>query len=152
MPESQCQHQNCQNQNSCTGGEKPASNNRIKNKIVVLSGKGGVGKSTMAVNLAYSFASAARKVGLLDIDLHGPSVPKMLGLEGEKITVNNQKLVPVNGVQPYHLHVHSLILIVPYIWFEYLLTRNHTEKQLWSYTMGKFFHHQAIKQILVEKC
>ena len=55
---------------------------KIKHKIVVLSGKGGVGKSTVAVNLAVSLAAKGEKVGLLDVDIHGPSVPKLLGLEG----------------------------------------------------------------------
>ena len=54
---------------------------RIGLKILVLSGKGGVGKSTVAVNLAVAFVLAGRKVGLLDVDIHGPSVPTMLGLE-----------------------------------------------------------------------
>jgi Mrp family chromosome partitioning ATPase len=53
----------------------------IKRKYVVLSGKGGVGKSTVAVNLAAGLAIKGMKTGLLDTDLHGPSVPKMLGLE-----------------------------------------------------------------------
>jgi len=53
----------------------------IKRKYVVLSGKGGVGKSTVAVNLAVGLAINGKKTGLLDTDLHGPSVPKMLGLE-----------------------------------------------------------------------
>lgn len=53
----------------------------IKKKYVVLSGKGGVGKSTVAVNLAVGIALSGKKTGLLDTDLHGPSVPKMLGLE-----------------------------------------------------------------------
>ncbi len=53
----------------------------IKRKYVVLSGKGGVGKSTVAVNLAVGLALKGKKTGLLDTDLHGPSVPKMLGLE-----------------------------------------------------------------------
>jgi hypothetical protein len=52
----------------------------IRHKIVVLSGKGGVGKSTVAVNLAVALADAGRRVGLLDVDLHGPSVPTLLGL------------------------------------------------------------------------
>lgn len=55
---------------------------RIRHKIVVLSGKGGVGKSTVAVNLAAALSERGLRVGLLDIDLHGPSVPKMLHLEG----------------------------------------------------------------------
>ncbi len=54
---------------------------RIKHKIVVLSGKGGVGKSTVAVNLAAALSDAKFKTGLLDIDIHGPSVPKLLGME-----------------------------------------------------------------------
>ena len=53
---------------------------RIKNKILVMSGKGGVGKSTVAVNLALSLAKRGHKVGLMDVDLHGPSVPNLFGL------------------------------------------------------------------------
>lgn len=55
---------------------------KIKHKIVVLSGKGGVGKSTVAVNLAVGLALAGKKVGLLDVDVHGPSVPRLLSLTG----------------------------------------------------------------------
>lgn len=54
----------------------------IKNRIVVFSGKGGVGKTTVAVNLAYSLLRMKKKVGLLDADITGPNVPKMIGLEG----------------------------------------------------------------------
>ena len=54
---------------------------RIKHKLVVLSGKGGVGKSTVAVNLAVSLALSGRRVGLMDTDIHGPSIPTMLGIE-----------------------------------------------------------------------
>jgi len=56
---------------------------RIGQKILVMSGKGGVGKSTVAVNLALSLARAGHRVGLLDVDIHGPSVPRLLGLELE---------------------------------------------------------------------
>ena len=56
---------------------------QIRQKILVLSGKGGVGKSTVATNLAMSLAMAGCKVGLLDIDIHGPSIPKLLGLENQ---------------------------------------------------------------------
>ncbi|RKZ29107.1 ATP-binding protein [bacterium] len=59
--------------------------NKIKHKILVLSGKGGVGKSTVAVNLAYGFAHLGHKVGLLDIDIHGPSIGKMAGIEGQPL-------------------------------------------------------------------
>jgi ATP-binding protein involved in chromosome partitioning len=57
---------------------------KIKHKIMVISGKGGVGKSTVAVNLAFGLAQKGKKVGILDIDLHGPSLAKMMGIEGNK--------------------------------------------------------------------
>lgn len=68
---------------------------RIQHKIVVLSGKGGVGKSTVAVNLATALALHGLRVGLLDVDIHGPSVPTMLGLEGESLKGNPGELFPV---------------------------------------------------------
>ncbi|MBN2655329.1 MAG: Mrp/NBP35 family ATP-binding protein [Nitrospirae bacterium] len=54
---------------------------KIKHKIIVLSGKGGVGKSTVAANIAIELALRGKKTGLMDIDIHGPSIPKMLGIE-----------------------------------------------------------------------
>lgn len=68
---------------------------RIKHKIMVLSGKGGVGKSTVAVNLATALALAGKRVGLLDIDIHGPSVPKLLHLEGAPLMQVADALLPV---------------------------------------------------------
>ena len=52
---------------------------KIKHKIAIISGKGGVGKSTVTVNLAAAFAQKGYKVGVLDADIHGPSVPRLLG-------------------------------------------------------------------------
>jgi len=68
---------------------------KIKHKFVVLSGKGGVGKSTVAVNLAVTLSDKGYRVGLLDVDIHGPSIPKMLDLEGTRLTAENEKLNPV---------------------------------------------------------
>jgi ATPases involved in chromosome partitioning len=59
---------------------------KIKHKIMVMSGKGGVGKSTVAVNLAVGLSLQDFMVGLLDVDLHGPSIPKMLGARDLKLT------------------------------------------------------------------
>ncbi|MDN5280662.1 MAG: hypothetical protein PWR01_4627 [Clostridiales bacterium] len=70
--------------------------NQIGKTIVVLSGKGGVGKSTVAVNLASSLAGQGFSVGLLDIDLHGPSIPTMLNLKAKNAETIGKKLVPVN--------------------------------------------------------
>jgi ATP-binding protein involved in chromosome partitioning len=67
---------------------------RIRHTIVVMSGKGGVGKSTVAVNLAMALAMAGRRVGLLDIDLHGPSIPTMLNLVGTRLEQRGNKLIP----------------------------------------------------------
>jgi len=68
---------------------------QIKHQILVLSGKGGVGKSTVAVNLAVSLALAGKKVGLLDIDIHGPSIPKILNLEGKTIQAAGDVILPI---------------------------------------------------------
>ena len=54
----------------------------IKNKILVMSGKGGVGKSSIAAYLSVALAKRGHKVGLMDVDLHGPSIPRLLGLKG----------------------------------------------------------------------
>ena len=71
-----------------------ANLNRIKHKLIVISGKGGVGKSTVAVNVAYGLASQGNKVGILDVDIHGPSIAKMLGIEGKKLHMKEQGEFP----------------------------------------------------------
>jgi ATP-binding protein involved in chromosome partitioning len=66
----------------------------IKRKIIVMSGKGGVGKSSTAVNLAIALALKGARVGLLDVDLHGPDIPRMLGLDGVLDMNGDQLLIP----------------------------------------------------------
>jgi ATP-binding protein involved in chromosome partitioning len=68
---------------------------RIKHKLIVISGKGGVGKTTVAVNLAYGLAVKGYKVGILDVDIHGPNIAKMLGIEGERLTVSDFGIEPI---------------------------------------------------------
>jgi len=69
---------------------------KIKNKFIVLSGKGGVGKTSVSVNIAIALAQKGFKVGLMDVDLHGPDVPRMLGLKGMLDLSANQKLNPMS--------------------------------------------------------
>lgn len=75
----------------------------IKHRIMVFSGKGGVGKSTIAVNLAYGLAMMGRKVGLLDADLHGPSLARMTGTEGSRASATaDKKIIPVRLHDNFH--------------------------------------------------
>jgi Mrp family chromosome partitioning ATPase len=69
---------------------------KIKHKIVVLSGKGGVGKSTIAALLAWHLIKKDFKVGLMDTDIHGPSIPVIFGLHGERPAFEDDKIIPVN--------------------------------------------------------
>ena len=68
----------------------------VKHRILVLSGKGGVGKSTIATNLAFGLTRAKKTVGLLDVDIHGPSVPKLLGLDRSAVVVKGDTILPVS--------------------------------------------------------
>ncbi len=82
----------------------------IKHRIMVMSGKGGVGKSTIAVNLAYGLAILGKKVGLLDADLHGPSTAKMTGSEGARASGNAEGLIV-----PIRLHDNLHVLSIAYL-------------------------------------
>lgn len=68
----------------------------VRNKLVVLSGKGGVGKSTVSVNLAAELCRRGNRVGLLDVDLHGPSIPGMLNLKGTEVRTDGEAMLPVD--------------------------------------------------------
>jgi len=93
----------CGSAGSCSAEEKQkheeeqlqARLDHIKHHIVVMSGKGGVGKSTVAVNLAVALAQQGLKVGLLDADIHGPNLPKMLGLDHSRLQATEGGIVPM---------------------------------------------------------
>jgi len=83
----------------------------VRHVVLVLSGKGGVGKSTVSVNLAYALSNHGFKTGLMDLDIHGPSIPKMLGLEEHKLQVMGEKIQPVNVTGT--LAVISMAFLLP---------------------------------------
>jgi len=95
---------------------------KIKHKIVVISGKGGVGKTTVSVNLAMSLASVGLRVGILDVDITGPNVNKMLGISPEvrpRVDPDAKKFYPVDG--PLNTKVVSMAFLLqdsdtPVIW------------------------------------
>jgi ATP-binding protein involved in chromosome partitioning len=96
-------------------GVKPIE--QIKNIIAVASGKGGVGKSTVAVNLALALSVEGAKVGILDADIYGPSQPRMLGVSGKPDSKDGKSLEPMNS---YHLQAMSVGFLIdeetPMIW------------------------------------
>ena len=81
----------------------------VRNKVLVMSGKGGVGKSTVAVNLASAMAASGKRTGLLDIDLHGPNVARMLGITGVRLESDGQSILPFNAAP--NLSVCSMALL-----------------------------------------
>src|SRR4030042_3070574 len=84
---------------------------KMKHKIIVLSGKGGVGKSTVAAHLALALAEKKYKVGLLDSDIHGPSIPKILGIENKKPEISKQGINPVDALP--NLKIMSMSFFLP---------------------------------------
>ena len=107
----------CKTASTCSSAKKgpaglpPKAAIDVKHVIMVLSGKGGVGKSTVSVNLAYALAAHGKKVGLLDLDMHGPNVPKMLGLEEHKLQVMGERIEPVRVTG--NLSVISMAFLLP---------------------------------------
>jgi len=92
---------------------------KIRYKLIVISGKGGVGKTTVAVNLAYGLLTRGNKVGILDVDIHGPNIAKMLGIEEKRLTGSELGIEPID-VLP-NLKAVSLALLLeskdqPVIW------------------------------------
>jgi len=89
----------------------------VKNIVAVASGKGGVGKSTTAVNLALALAAEGAKVGILDADIYGPSQPTMLGIHGRPEAVDNQTLEPMSGHGLQAMSIGFLIDVeTPMVW------------------------------------
>ena len=84
---------------------------RIKHVVIVISGKGGVGKSTVSSNLAEALTMDGYSVGILDVDITGPNIPKMFHVEDQRLTVENEKLVPVQV--PPALKLVSMAFLLP---------------------------------------
>ena len=91
----------------------------IKNKVLVLSGKGGVGKSTVAVNLAYSLARSGKRVGVMDVDIHGPNAHKMLGAEKANLAAMG------NSIRPAMVSTNLKLMSIAF------LLRQETDAVIW---------------------
>jgi Mrp family chromosome partitioning ATPase len=118
MPEERCNEKKscreCDKSGVCGNEKKDEHDQRllqqrmasIKHKCMVMSGKGGVGKSTVATNLAVTLAMEGYHVGLMDADIHGPNIPKMMGIEDERPMPAGEGLSPIST--PYGLKVMSI--------------------------------------------
>jgi len=93
---------------------------KIKNRLLIFSGKGGVGKSTVAVNLGLALSEKQLKVGLLDVDIHGPNLAKMLGVEGKRFeSAGENRILPVPITKNLSLTSMAFLLqdqSTPVIW------------------------------------
>ena len=88
-----------------------------KNIIAIASGKGGVGKSTFAVNYAVALKQIGYKVGILDADIYGPSIPRMMGISGKPQVNENKKLIPLESYGVKCMSIGFLISVdTPAIW------------------------------------
>jgi Mrp family chromosome partitioning ATPase len=84
---------------------------KIRHVIIVISGKGGVGKSTVSSNLAMALAVKGHRTGIMDVDIHGPNIPKMLGVEDAPMAVEDGRLVPIEAANG--LKVMSMAFLLP---------------------------------------
>lgn len=109
----------CRDYDTCRKAEKGQKHNewalsnrmsKVKKKIMVMSNKGGVGKSTVTANLGVALAEMGYKVGIADVDIHGPNIPKMLGVEGSRLKDNENGIEPlsING----NLKIASLAFLI----------------------------------------
>ncbi|RUM43174.1 MAG: ATP-binding protein [Desulfurobacterium sp.] len=134
----------CAHKNVCQSAQDPmdvkltCNLSKIKHRIGILSGKGGVGKTTVATNLATELAKRGFKVGLLDADLHGPNVAKMLGAEGQRLFADpkSQTIKPFIPLGMPNLKVVSMAFLL----------ENPDQPVIWRGPLK----HQAIKQFLAE--
>ncbi len=106
----------------------------IRKKFIVMSGKGGVGKTSVSVNLAVALSKKGLQVGLIDVDLHGPDVLRMLGLKGELGVSADRKLIPKN----YNSHLRA-VSVESFI-------RNRDDAIIWRGPLK----HSAIQQFISE--
>lgn len=144
MSETRCQKdtpcESCSSSSHCSEKEKEAHEktrlkdklSHIRHKLMVMSGKGGVGKSTVAVNLGATLAMGGHSVGILDADIHGPNVPRMLGIDLYALEGTKEGLRPVEAYP--NLKVVSMAL----------LSRNPDSPIVWRGPIK----HSVIKQFL----
>lgn len=107
----------------------------IRQKILVLSGKGGVGKSTVAACLAVGLSRAGRSVGLLDVDVHGPSIPQILGLQEQTVAISG------NQMQPVKVNANFTVMSIGF------LVASHRDAVIWRGPMKYNVIRQFLKDV-----